>query len=608
MANENNKEFDRLFAIVDQGDINDATYPDIIKQLEELIAAGDVTRTLLLLPKQCLAYNFFDETQNAVANQFIIDALKLYPSMPEKIRIELKLCESTLIRYRGDIEAANKLIQQNLTDARTISDKRLMADAHSQLGQIASYTGDFAIALTHLLKSYELYQEFDLPTLQNLSLLDLAITYRRLGETDTALKYYTELEAKFTQRGQTALAMLVKNDMAYAYEDIEQYQKAADNYLSIYNYYLQVHTDPTFTARVAVDMSSALIELEQYQLALDYLNKHESVISPNVDTHYSFLQLSFARAKHGLGLTEQSLPHLEKATAGFEKNQNKRGKEMLLHLKVAIFESLQDWQLAYEAQLALYEIHLLLDKAMDNQASTEMRVKFDSEKIEAENAKLIAYQLLKEQQLQIKEDNKKLQMIALCLGLASILLLTLFSIRFNRKSAQLKQLALTDLLTQLPNRLHFYQQANRLFAKALKKQESLTVVSFDIDNFKQVNDNYGHDAGDKVLRAVANICQNNTRMTDVIGRVGGEEFLLLLPQTRSKAAISVTQYIIEQVSQYDFSDINDKLVVTISAGVCTLKDESTLPELIKKADTALYQAKNQGRNQLCYYHQAPQEL
>ncbi|MFC1518316.1 diguanylate cyclase [Pseudomonadota bacterium] len=603
-----NPEFDTLFNAADQTDINDPSFPKMVKDLESLLDVEDIERTYLLLPKQCLSHNVFHGDENKLADQFIIDTLKTYPAMPASTRIELKLCEATIMRYRGDTSAANALIRESLLAAEGINNRRLMADAYSQLGQIASYTADFAMALKNLLLAHELYKEFDLPTRQHLSLLDLAVTYRRMGETDTALKYYLQLEQAFTKSNQLDLAMMVKMDMAYAYEDLHQYQKAADHYLTVLDYFQTIYTDPTYPARVAVDMSYPLIELGKYQLALDYLKKYEDVIGPNVDTHYSFMQLFFAQAKHGLGLEEQAIPYLDKATAGFERNHNKRGHEMLLKSKIEIYESLQDWQQAYDAQISLYEIHQLIDKAMENQSSTEMLVKFDSEKIEAENAKLIAFQLLKEQQLVTQQDNKRLQIIALILGGASLILLFIFTLYSNKKSKQFKQLALTDLLTQLPNRLALYQQANQLFNNALINQQTLAIVSFDVDHFKQVNDTYGHDAGDTVLKTLAEICTSKLPANAVIGRVGGEEFLVLLPQIRSTAAISLTQAIIEDVSSHDFSAINPELKVTISAGVSTYYDEQTLSELIKKSDMALYQAKRNGRNQLSYYHDDSQRL
>lgn len=614
-----NPEFEQIFILIDNGDINDASYPNLIDEMAQLIDDGDIARTYRLLPKQCLAYNFLEEQQNLNAQKFLTDVYQRYSEMPADIRINLKLCEATLLRYRGEITDANQMVQQALIDAKQINDQRLTADAYSILGQIASYTGDFAVALKNLLQAYEGYQKLKLVTLERLTLLDLAITYRRLGETETALKYYSQLEQAFSDSDQIALVMLVKNDMAYAFEDIDEFQKAADYYLAIYNYYQETQSDPTFVARVAVDMSSALIQLEQYQQALDYLYKYEAIISPSVDTHYSFLHLYKAQAKHGLKLTKEALPHLEKATVGFNKNHNKRGHEMLLKLKVEIFESLEQWQQAYQAQLALYEIHLKLDKALENQASTEMRVKFDSEKIEAENAELVAYHELKDQQFIIQQDNERLQILTLALGFASVLLLIIFSLYFNKKSQQLKQLALTDLLTQLPNRLSFYRNAQNTFTRLSERQQPLSIISIDIDHFKLVNDQHGHDTGDKVLKAVAQICLENLSVVHLseqhssmtrkshtgrshIGRVGGEEFLILLPNTRSQAAINLAQSILNDIHSFDFSHISENLSVTISAGVATFKDETTLTELIKKADKALYRAKNQGRNQVVYFH------
>ena len=120
----------------------------------------------------------------------------------------------------------------------------------------------------------------------------------------------------------------------------------------------------------------------------------------------------------------------------------------------------------------------------------------------------------------------------------------------------------------------------------------------DLDHFKNVNDTYGHDAGDSVLRLFGSICMQNLRGEDLLGRIGGEEFAILLPQTEITGAINIAERIRQEVACSNFKVAEGKhLNVTVSIGVATLYDDTTtICKLLKRADEALYRSKNGGRN------------
>ena len=123
-----------------------------------------------------------------------------------------------------------------------------------------------------------------------------------------------------------------------------------------------------------------------------------------------------------------------------------------------------------------------------------------------------------------------------------------------------------------------------------------SIISFDADHFKQVNDQHGHDIGDKVLVKLASICVSMMRETDVVGRVGGEEFLVLLPNIDKTNAIEIATRLIENIADYDWQQIAPNLAQTVSAGVASYTNELELSPLLLKADKALYSAKAAGRN------------
>lgn len=167
------------------------------------------------------------------------------------------------------------------------------------------------------------------------------------------------------------------------------------------------------------------------------------------------------------------------------------------------------------------------------------------------------------------------------------------------KQADLQLLASTDPLTQLFNRRHFSLAATELLNKAKQMHRPISAIIIDIDHFKRVNDTYGHVAGDKSLRCVADIIRQQCRKHDLLARYGGEEFVILMPDTRSSKAYALVEEMRQTLERTEVS-INKTLSIrlTMSSGITEVKPENiNLDDVINQADKALYTAKNNGRNQ-----------
>lgn len=156
-----------------------------------------------------------------------------------------------------------------------------------------------------------------------------------------------------------------------------------------------------------------------------------------------------------------------------------------------------------------------------------------------------------------------------------------------------------DPLTKLPNRQAYDHQFNSEFSRWQRYGKPLTMMIADIDFFKKINDTFGHAAGDKVLKTVARVLQTNLRDTDFIARFGGEEFVILMPETKIDAAIKVAEKLRTTMMDCPFHSSNRKVPVTMSLGVCEFKKGDTQEIAFDKADKALYKAKESGRNKVC---------
>lgn len=153
----------------------------------------------------------------------------------------------------------------------------------------------------------------------------------------------------------------------------------------------------------------------------------------------------------------------------------------------------------------------------------------------------------------------------------------------------------TDPLTGLRNRRALDEALETMFAMKIRYGQPFSVAIFDVDFFKKINDEYGHIRGDRVLRTVASLLDNCARSTDMVARFGGEEFVILMPQTELEGACLLSERLRHAVGDEKIAELN----VTISGGVATAKDGEDPQTIIARVDKALYYAKQAGRNRIC---------
>jgi diguanylate cyclase (GGDEF)-like protein len=202
-------------------------------------------------------------------------------------------------------------------------------------------------------------------------------------------------------------------------------------------------------------------------------------------------------------------------------------------------------------------------------------------------------------------------LLVVAVAICSCAVIYYFVDRLMRKITQAQQklmeLATIDDLTRLYNRRYFFERFNQEVERAKRYQRPLSCIILDIDYFKRVNDTYGHLSGDQVLTDIARILQNNCRQSDLAGRYGGEELIVLLPETESAGAMIIAERIRERIEQHQSVGGKGEIIqVTVSLGVASL----TGPELekidqneriIQYADDALLRAKKDGRNRIERY-------
>ncbi|HJR79253.1 MAG TPA: GGDEF domain-containing protein [Anaerolineales bacterium] len=198
-----------------------------------------------------------------------------------------------------------------------------------------------------------------------------------------------------------------------------------------------------------------------------------------------------------------------------------------------------------------------------------------------------------------RQQERQIEELVFTLGVVSLLSVSIFALRRWAEAAKRLEQANTDSLTRLFNRRKGWEVMEHEIARSNRYGWPLSIIMFDIDHFKTINDTHGHRTGDRVLIAVATVARESIRSIDELIRWGGEEFIVLLPETDLEAALPVAERLREAIAGIRVKIPNDELSITASIGV-TRKDEHSpdLETLLARADQALYIAKFLGRNRV----------
>jgi diguanylate cyclase (GGDEF)-like protein len=168
-----------------------------------------------------------------------------------------------------------------------------------------------------------------------------------------------------------------------------------------------------------------------------------------------------------------------------------------------------------------------------------------------------------------------------------------------RYHEEIYRMTIVDGLTQVHNKRYLQEALEREVMRARRHQRELCMLMFDIDYFKRINDQYGHLAGDFVLRELAKLVQDRIRRDEVLARYGGEEFAIVLPETPLEGALALAENLRARVEEHHFVFQGERIPTTVSLGCAALPENAVGEDLIRLADEKLYEAKRGGRNRVC---------
>jgi diguanylate cyclase (GGDEF)-like protein len=361
----------------------------------------------------------------------------------------------------------------------------------------------------------------------------------------------------------------------------------------------------------------ALLKLSKESPQLINTNLKDFIgVKPTLNTAEKFLlAIIKARLAHYQGKTQQviklllSVEPLEKFIAKTQLDQPEFfAFDLLLSQS---YEKLKDFDKAYEYKRNYLHKYARYTENQKKHIVEALTQKYQMEKMLKENALLAEQNIIEHKKIQqvkeLKSNQKRNNLILISIGITFVVLM----FRQYRIRQKLIRLSRTDALTGLVNRKTLFYLGEQLHKKAVTQSLVYSVVYFDCDHFKKINDEYGHQVGDKVLQIITKLGQEVIRTRDIFARLGGEEFTLVLPDEDLSKAKAVAEHLRAKIADYNFSALGIKSKVTASFGVASLNDCNikNFDQLINLADAAMFKAKKLGRNKvICGNNLAEQTL
>jgi diguanylate cyclase (GGDEF)-like protein len=477
----------------------------------------------------------------------------------------------------GVYELSLTELQQAYMEAFKLHDNFLIAKINEVYGAIYGYMHDYAKSVEYYQKALESYQQLGYPYYEAEAIYGLAVTYRYWQKYDLAIESYQRYREiiKFSPNNING-----KFFAAYGVAMSEAGQGNCEQALLSIEHAVTIEGLMDYKAELYKRKAQCLVTLNRLieaNIALDSANKIFKAMPELLDTSWEIETLKIsAEIAQAQGNDKEAYQRLK------QYSENK-----IDLLKKSMSERLLSVRGSLEAERQEVEISLLQQRSQ--------------------------VQTLKFEQQQQANTMQVYIIVFIVLLVLLMLFFTYFQWTHNKK---LMLLSVRDPLSNSFNRRYIFNLLYKLIDDNPSEKNTVSILVLDIDDFKQVNDSYGHPFGDDVIRKIADIGEEILRTQDVIGRVGGEEFLCVLPRINTVQSLHIAQRLVNAVNEYKFI-IEDEhkgaekkqVNVTVSVGVATTsKQVQTSSELYLRADKALYHAKASGKNCAVLYQDSMQYL
>lgn len=545
------------------------SFTESVAKADELLknaVDGDFTKEQVISVHLFSGIYFQKESQYAQARKRL--TLALQQAKQQKLSylfIRAKQELAYTLSLTEHYEASLADMQAAYIDAFALNDEFLIATINEVYGAIYGYMQEYGKSIEYYQKALKSYQLLNYPSYIAEAYNGLAATFRYWQKYDLAIDYYKKYRQVVSQFPSGEILYFADYGLGMSLAEKGDCQQA----IKVIDRALQLDGLIDYDAELLKRKAQCLIglnELQQAQQALELAS----------DIFAQLPELSGTRWQIELDKIAATLAYAQ-------GNDNKAYKLLL----------------AYHEQ----DRALLAAKSSERLAQLRTNLEMDRQGVESSLLK----QRAKVLKLQVEQQEQKNQLQSYIIIMAGILVVfTVFVLFMQRKSHEkIQALSVIDPLSKLFNRRYIFNYLDRFLINSSGSRGSVAVLLIDIDDFKLINDRYGHPFGDYVIREVARIAKRTFRSEDVLGRIGGEEFMCILSRLDINQVMDIANRLVNQIADHEFIDEHKQTVkVTVSIGVAQRNE--TAPDgdnLYAQADKAMYQAKHNGKNRVIQYRQ-----
>jgi diguanylate cyclase (GGDEF)-like protein len=584
-------------ALVEHGTVAMRADPDASKRDAERALALIRLHpdTDLEIRARLLLCDYYSERDGSAAQQQIVAATTLLPLARRKgLRAGVLTCQGETLETAGNYARADTEFDEAVAVATATNDQQMLAEALFSRGYLRALRGEYAAGMTDVRRSQQLFERINMPQYALTVLNTIATIYNRMGEHEQAAQIYERARSQQHDAGLRRDEAVSLYNLGRARLKLGEWDAARAGYSGC----LALSTELKYTRGEAyslLGLASVDNATEDPRGALGKLDRAIELQRQSPDARLDAqIQLARGTALRQLQRGAESLSALKQSEAMFKQADSLEELGTTYGELATVYAQTGDWRSAYAYRADAQAMsEKLLHNQLDQRFAT-LKVEFDTTAKEKENALLLSQNALDQKALAQDRRANTLQTAVIMLSLLLLGLLTTMVLRQRRDARRMHALAMTDELTGVPNRRALLTHLDALLQR--EDEPPCAILIIDIDHFKSINDRHGHPAGDETLRVFTSRLRNSVTEPAFLGRLGGEEFVVIVPNTSLAEACRIADHICAQIPAMELAPFLGGRRVTVSIGVTASTAPDTVSAVLRRADAALYAAKHAGRN------------
>ena len=572
-------------------------YDADLERLRTTLPAGDQARDARFRSVYCGSSTWRDVVQAlAYSDAALAMARDLNDTASEARAL---LCRAEYVMLTSGTQRGLPEVDKAVDLLANGSEPQLLAESLETRGDILSLLGEQAKAMLDFQRARAAYRQAGIPGEVESLVLSIAVAYRRMGDAGQARRYFTQALQRMQARSDWEGVATNMIQLGFLQEEagaperaVRPFQQALDIAIA--------HRLPDTANSALLGLAEAQINLGQGDAGLRTLDRARQGFAARQDgSSEDSLQLLTGQALARQGRHADALAHYRQALPLIKRNGNERYLANVYKAQATSLEAMGHLGAALSDYKQYTELQLRLQGKMRMEQSRLLEYEYEIRRGEFENRRLRSEAATKQEQVHALERVRQWQWLTIVLGGLLLALLTSLAWRHGRTSRRLSRQSLIDPLTGIANRAAIEAEAIRAIEGAPRTGGAVSLLMLDLDHFKAINDRHGHAAGDRVLCATTEAWQALLRGRDPLGRIGGEEFVVVCADTTLEQAIVVAERLREATTALRFDDIDPALRVTVSIGVAqSQRSGDTHEGVLARADAALYRAKQRGRDRV----------